>query len=215
MAASGFSDEECERRAARMQQHLPTGFRVTVRAQPSGLATLDPPDYADRVVAGTIRDIAGFDPTETVAVVLGVALDLGLREARLRARVPVVGPGEAALFLASVVGLPLSVIAVDRMTAALAETWVRSLPARPPVVSIRSMDTPLDVVVRDAAAARVALTRECEAAARQGAGAVYLGAMTLSLLEGAADLPRRLGLRVFDPMPIALATAVACAGTAS
>jgi allantoin racemase len=211
IAASGFTEEECERRAVRMQRLLPPGFTLAVRTQPSGLATLDPPDYAQRVLRGTATDIGRFRPPDVDAVVLGVALDLGLREAREAAVLPVIGPGEASLFVAAAVGRPLSVIAVDDMTAEVGRTFVREVPAKPTVVSVRSMKTPLDVVTRDPEAARDALRRECRRAVEDdGATAIYLGAMTLSTLDAAAGLRREFGVTVFDPLPIALATAVAC-----
>ena len=211
IAASGFTREECERRAARMQRLLPDGFTVSVRTQPSGLTTLDPPDYAQRVLAGTVDAIGKFRSPDVDAVVLGVALDLGLREARARSALPVIGPGEASLFLAAAVGRRLSVIAVDDMTAEVAKTFVREAATKPAVVSVRSMQTPLDVVTKDPGAARSALRRECRfAVTDDGAEAVYFGAMTLSTLDMADALRRELGITVFDPLPIALATAVAC-----
>jgi allantoin racemase len=214
MAASSFTDEECDRRATMMRDLVPPGFDVSVWAKASGLATLDPPDYAERVVADTAREIARFGPSDADAIVLGVALDLGLAVARERARVPVVGPGEASLHVAALVGRPLSIIAVDRMTAGVAETMLATTLVKPPIVSVRSMDTPLDVVVTDPGAARRALRRECAAARSEGAEGVYLGAMTLSTHAWAPAIPRELGLRVFDPLPIALATAVQCTRSA-
>lgn len=215
IGASAFSDEECARRARFLQRFVPDGVHVEVRAQPSGLGTLDPPDYAARVESDTAAQIGRFRPPDVDAVVLGVALDVGLREARAGAVVPVVGPGEASLFVASLVGVPLAVVAVDRMTADVAEHFVRSTPAKPNVVAVRCMETPLDIVVRDPNRAREALRRECRRAAEDnGARAIYLGAMTLSMLDGAAAIPRELGLRVFDPAPIAMAAAVQCVRTA-
>lgn len=115
--------------------------------------------------------------TKRTVLILASGLDPGLAAVREAAAVPVVGPGESSLFVASVVGRRASIVTVDEHAVAATEAFLKQAPVRPEIVSIRSMDTPVREIVSDLEKGRNALSCEVTAAVRDdGAGTVVLGA---------------------------------------
>lgn len=209
---SGYDAAERERRLQVMRPLLAPGFTVdflTLLGTPEFLDQASDFDAAKRAGLAAIGSISS---EQCAAVIEGGALDPGLQELRAAARVPVIGPGEASLFVARLLGQRLSIITVDEHAVAATRTMVREVRERPEVVSIRSMNTPVRRIVSNLEAGRAALRREAEAAVREdGADVVYLGSMTLPTLGITAELRRQLGVPIIDPLAVALHTAQAVA----
>jgi allantoin racemase len=107
------------------------------------------------------------------------------------------------MYLASIVGRPLSIVTVDEHAVHAAEGFLAQTVRKPQIVSVRSMDVPVRQIVDDRARGAEALEREARLAVSQdGAQAIYLGSMTLGTLGVAERLRADLGVPVFDPIRI-------------
>ncbi|MCC7104046.1 MAG: hypothetical protein IT307_02805 [Chloroflexi bacterium] len=209
---SGLSPEERARRTSVMRRFLPDGFDVEIAAIGGGPLWLDSSADFGSATARAIEQVGAFDPATVGAILIGGALDPGLADARRQARVPVVGPMEATFMLAAAVGKPLSVVTVDEHAVEAARTGVRQTSIKPEVLSIRSMDTPVRTLEGNLDAARSALRRECQQAIQKdGAQAIYLGAMTLPTLGLTEALREELQVPVYDPLRIGLQVAAGIA----
>ncbi len=212
VSLSGMADQERKRREAVMQQFLPEGFQIRISTLPTGPEFLDSHDDFDKAIATTGKHFETFDPKDVDVVILGGALDPGLPQVRKVAKVPVVGPMESSLFIASIAAKPISVVTVDEY--AVAATWrgAEQTAVKPEILSVRSMETPVRTIVGDLEAGRTALRRECTAAVREdGAQGIMLGAMTLPTLGLTETLRAELGVPIYDPLRLAINAAVECA----
>lgn len=206
---SGFGPDEVARRGEIIRGYLPTGFTVDFIESPSAPRWLDAhKDFADAISAGQ-RFFASIDPERVDVIIAAGGIDPGLPGIRSASRIPVVGPGEASLLLAAIIGKRTTVLAVDEYAVAAVTPFLEQNPVKPPIASVRSLDTPVRVIMQDRARGEKSLRRVCEAAVREDkAEAIYLGCMTLGSLGMAEDLQRDLGVPVLDPVRISVAAAV-------
>lgn len=208
-ATAGYDKKEQDRRLASMAPFIPDGYRVVFSIEREGPEFLDRAEDFSRAVDALKASIQRIGPEDCDALIAGGALDPGVPAARELARVPVIAPGEASLYIAFLTGLPLSIVTVDEHAVAAAQKFVEAARLKPEVVSIRSMDTPVRKIVANIDEGRTALVREATAAVNDdGARAIYLGSMTLPTLGLAAKLRDDLQVPVFDPLRIAIRMAV-------
>lgn len=206
---SGFGSDEVARRAEIIGAYLPPGSTMEFIDSPSAPRWLDAhEDFADAISTGQ-EFFASIDPDWIDVIVAAGGIDPGLPGIRAACPIPVVGPGEASLHLAAVIGKRTTVLAVDEYAVAAVAPFLEQNPVKPPIASVRSLDTPVRVIMQDRALGEKSLRRVCEAAVREDdAEAIYLGCMTLGSLGMAEDLQRDLGVPVLDPVRISVAAAV-------
>jgi allantoin racemase len=208
---SGYSLEERERREAIVRRYVPDDFTLTTVAMRDAPPFLEKREDYEQAVKIATRELAALDLTGVDALVLAGAIDPALAQLRALASVPVIGPGEAAMYLGSILRKPLSIVTVDGPAAQQAEHFLAVTAVKPTIASIRHIDTPIRVIVGNIDAAVEAVRRECRAAVEHdGAGTLYLGAMTLATLGISEQLRREIGVPVLDPARVAIRTAVEC-----
>jgi allantoin racemase len=209
LATSGYDQAEQERRLAVMAPFVPEGYRLAFATAAGSPDFLDhAADFAAASRAAR-EGVAALGPEQGEAIILGGALDPGLAELRARATLPVIGPGEAALFVAALYGRPLAIIVQDDAAVEAGHRLVEQTRVKPPVVAVRPLGIPVRTLVADLESGRRALREVAQAALQtDGAAALYLGSMTLPTLGLTEALRARLGVPVFDPLRIALRAAV-------
>jgi allantoin racemase len=208
---SGFNDQEVELRLSLVRPMLPDGFTVgAIRGADSPKWLDSEGDFAD-AIAAACAFFAATDASTWDVILASGALDPGLPEVRKVCPVPLIGPGEAALFAASVVGRPLSVVTVDEHAVKAVVPFLEQTATKPPIVSTLSLGVPVREMVQDRARGVEAVLRTCRTAVeRDGAQAIFLGSMTLGTLGVVEAVRDQLGVPVFDPLRIAVAQAVQC-----
>jgi allantoin racemase len=184
------------------------GSATTVTAtQPEfGPASIE--GYYDEAFAvpGLLARIAEADATDADAHVIACFDDTGLDAARTLARAPVVGIGEAAFHLASLVAGKFSVVTtLARSIAAIEYNLVRyGLASR--CARVRAADVPVLSLEEANSPARTRIDAEIETAKRDdGAEAIVLGCAGMADL--AATLTRAHGLPVIDGVAAAVVLA--------
>jgi allantoin racemase len=208
---SGLSAEELSRRERVVRSHLPPDLVADIVTSPASPKFLDKQQHFGDAVDAAVEFFRSIDPAEYAVVVSAGALDPGLARARAACPVPVIGPGEASLYLASIFGRPLSIVTVDEFAVVATHEFLADVAVKPPIASVRSMDLPVSRMVRDLPLGVETLVRECGlAVSEDGAQALYLGSMTLGTLGVTESLQESLGVPVFDPMRIAMNAAAQC-----
>ena len=208
---SGLSREEVERRRQVVLALLPGDVEVELLASRAGPAFLDAQHHFSEAVDAAVALFSTIDPREFAVVVSAGALDPGLARARESCSVPVIGPGEASMYLGWVIGRRLSIVTVDRHAVVATNEFLDQVTLKPPIASIRSMETPVRRIVDDLHYGRTRLVEECASAVRDdGARALYLGSMTLGTLGVTDELQRTLGVPVIDPIRVGVGAAVQC-----
>ena len=208
---SGMSQAERERRAAYIGSLVPDGVDFELLTSPTSPKFLDASEHFGDAVDAAVDFFAGLDAANYAVAISAGALDPGLDRLRTASPIPVIGPGEASLYVASVVGRRLSVVTVDEFAVAATQQFLDAVRNKPPIASVRSMEMPVREILEDLPRGRARLVDGCRRAVNEdGAEALYLGSMTLGTLGVAEELQEALGVSVFNPWPISVAVAAQC-----
>jgi allantoin racemase len=208
-ATSGYRDGEQARRVAILEALLPPGVAIQAVALP-GPEFLDRAEDFDTAIAAAAAWAAEIPQGRYDVLISAGALDPGLPTLRQLAPMPVIGPGEASLFIGYALGVPLSIVTVDEHAVAKSYGFVDQTATKPPIASIRSIEFPVRRIVSDLDGGRDALRRTAhDAVESDGAKAIMLGAMTLGTLGLDDELRRDLGVPIINPVQAAVQAAVA------
>lgn len=180
---------------------------VKVVSLPKGPASVETPEAHAEVIP-LVLDVArrsheGFD-----AVVVNCFLDPGVDFLKGVLNKPVVGPCEASLSIASVVGRRISIITVGGVDGDwMIEDRVRQLGFGDRVVSVRGIPVGVLDIDKDRASVVNHLVREAEKAKDEGVDVIVLGCTGLAGLAG--EVQRRTGVFTIDPTGAAIKVAEA------
>lgn len=206
-----YSAGEVARRLELIRGYLSPGFTIEVLIPPDGPAILERAAEFDQLRRSELRAVAAVNPDACGAIIAAGAVDPNLAELRAAARVPVIGPGEASLFLARIVGSRLVILTVEPAAAAARDLIARAA-VRPDVAAVRPLKTTVRSILADPDHGRALIRQAAAAAVREdGADVLYLGAMTLGTLGIAQELAATLDVAVIDPLPVSIHAAEAAA----
>jgi allantoin racemase len=208
-ATSGFSDDERALRRREFRRHIPEDVELIFESIEGGPQFFDRGEQFGEAISAAERFFSSFDWSRFGVMIWSGAIDPGLGGVRALSPIPVIGPGEAALYLASIWGRPLSVITVDSHAVEVTGALLKQVGSKPPIASVRSMDVPVRRIVQDREAGRAAIRREAAVAVSEdGAEVLYLGSMTLGTLGLDDELKSDLGVAVLNPIKVAARTAL-------
>ena len=169
----------------------------------SGPASIE--GYYDEVFAvpGLIEEIVKGEEAGVGASIIACFDDTGLEAARCRASGPVIGIGEAALHVASLLAHRFSIVTTLARSIAPIEFNVLKYGFDRRCAAVRTCDTPVLALEDPSSGARQRLSREIKEAVRiDGAEAIVLGCAGMA--ELAASLSREHGLPVVDGVAAAV-----------
>ncbi|GGD95774.1 Asp/Glu/hydantoin racemase [Aureimonas endophytica] len=164
-------------------------------------------------VPDTIAKIVEAERDGADAVVIDCMADPALRPAREMVRIPVVGPSQAAMHVAAMLGHRFSVVTVMRRLRAQFENAaaIHGLSTR--MASVRHVEIPVLELEDDLDATKVALVEQARLAVElDGAEAVIFGCTGLLGCAGAVReglLAHGIDIPVIDPIPTAVNIAAA------
>ena len=185
--------------------YLPSVDESGAGAKVYGFATRDAltlgPLYPDRCAAAE-RD--GFD-----AVVIHCFIDPGLRAARQRVRIPVIGPGEATLMAGAMLNGKIGMVTPSNETVESHWEQVRNYGLEKRFVGIEAIEGPLlPFPEQDPQAMTEALVVAGRRLVEQGAELICpSGLAYIPIRVSALEVSRKLGIPVLDPALLAVRTA--------
>ncbi len=145
----------------------------------------------------------GFD-----AAIIDCMGDPGLEAAREIVKIPVVGPCQASMALASTIASRFSVVTILRNVVPLFHDLALKYGVRDKVASVRTIEVPVLDLEKRWNEVKRALEEQGRAAIEQdGAEAIILGCT--GMIGMAEELQKALGVPVVDPAPAALMVAEA------
>src|SRR5581483_8151918 len=186
MSRGPFGASELTRRQRLLNERAWGGFRFEVRDTDEGPFTIESIVDEQLSVPGTLRAAVQAEHNGFSAIVLGCFADPGSDAARALLRIPVVGPAEVSLHLACQLGNRYAILTTSEGVVPLIEKVVRHL-----------ADDRKAMLNRLERAGRLALDTD-------GADVLVLGCMSVSFLNVAPDLSRRLGVPVVCPLAAAV-----------
>jgi len=201
---TGYAPEEITRRLEMIRALVRPGFTIDLVVPPDGPAILEQPADFEHLHRATLRAVGAIAPGACGAIIHAGAVDPGLASVRAAAKVPVIGPGEASLYLARLLGSRLAILCVEPAVGG-ARAMIAAVPAKPDVVVVRRMSTTVRRILADPDEGRRLMREAAAAAIREDkADVLYLGSMTQGTLGVTEDLQREFGVPVLDPLPIAI-----------
>ncbi|WP_375173258.1 aspartate/glutamate racemase family protein [Pseudooceanicola sp.] len=189
------------------------GIEVTGLTNTEGPAAIEGPADGDAAIPGVLARLAEAEGQGADAIVIACFDDTGLAEARARARCPVLGIGQSAYVMASLLGHRFSVVTSLAVSVPVIEGNIRANGHAGACASIRASGVPVLAIdegapeTLDRIAAEIGLARQ-----QDGATCAVLGCAGMAPLKAA--LGARTDIPLIDGVAASAHLAVAAAAFA-
>jgi allantoin racemase len=205
MAQTELSSGELERRKKILQSFAGKDIQVKIRDIDSGPLSIESAYEEYLAIPGTIERIVEAEKEGYDGVILGCFGDPGLDAAREMVRIPVVGPGEASLHTAAMLGHSFSIITVLESVVPSLVKLATLAGVEHKLASIRATNIPVLVLSRDVSKTKRTVLNEAEKAIQEdGADVIILGCMSLAFMGIADEIQETLRIPVVNPALVAL-----------
>jgi len=197
----GISLDEMERRRRILQEHAFPGTEVSIMSCKNGVQSIES-SYEDALVTpSVIRAAVEAEQEGYDGIILGCAGDPGLYAVREMIHIPVAGPGEYAVHLASMLGNRFSVLAIVDSCVPRHVHLVRRAGIMPDkLASVRAAGVPVLHISGHLDEVKERVRQEARAAVEEdGADCIILGCMSLAFALFDRELSAELGIPVINP----------------
>ena len=191
-------DEGYLRRFARKDTSIKV---VSLKDGPSSLETFQSMVSVCPAIIQLVKSVeSDYD-----AIIINCFGDPCVEAIREIVRVPVLGPGETSMMIASLLGHKFSVISPTKKTALQVESRVRALGIEQRFASAVGLDIAVLDLERDVEKTVKAVVKASEKAVRDGAEVIVLGCTGLAYM--ADEIRKRLNVPLIEPASLALKVA--------
>lgn len=211
LSATGGGREELTRRENVLKGWAAPDTTVEVRdttmagGVPHGPVSFETGYEAYLTVANTVPAFVAAEKSGYDAGILGCFGDPGLDAVRENLTgLPVVGPGAAACYMASMLGERFGIITTSRLFMTPCRRMLSILGLENRAAGIEVIDAPPRELARDFAQTRRRIGDAAEKLQREGADVLVLGCMSMGFMNVTDDLQAELGLPVVNPVRAAL-----------
>ena len=186
-----------------LEQVASKDTEIHVASLEKGPASIESAYDEALAVQGILELVAKAEKEGFDAVIIDCMGDLGLEPAREIVDIPVVGPCQASLAIASTLGQKFSVVTALKSMIPLFHDLVRKYGYSTNFASVRSIEVPVLDLEKRWNEMKEALAREGRAAIEQdGADVIVLGCT--GMIGMAKELQETLKVPIVDPAPAAL-----------
>jgi len=181
----------------------PSNLKYEVRSLPMGPASIES-EFDDQVATPwALEEIVKAEQEGFDAVVVSCMRDVAVRAAREVVRIPVVGPSQTCMAVASTLGDKFGVITVVKNTVPFFIRKAREHGMVENLAGVRSIEVPvLDLDSRKGEVAKALASESQKLVDDYKADTIILGCT--GLVGMAREVQRRIGVPVLDPTPIAV-----------
>jgi allantoin racemase len=150
----------------------------------------------------TLKKVKRAEKEGYDAVIIDCMGDPALHAARELVDIPVLGPAEASMAMASIIGHKFSVVTVLQSVVPIFHRMVASYGFKERFASVRSIDIPVLELDREDEVKEGLATESRKAIDEEGADLIILGCT--GMIGMAQELQKKLGIPVIDPTAAAL-----------
>jgi len=193
-------DEECLRRFARRDTSIKV---LSLKEGPSSVETFQ----SKVTVCPSIIELVKKHEGEYDAIMINCFGDPCVTAIREIVDVPVLGPGETSMLVASLLGHKFSVISPTKKTALQVELHARELGIEDRLASVVGLEISVPELEKDAEKTVKAVVKASEKAVEDGAEVIVLGCTGLAYM--ADDIRKRLKVPLIEPASLTLKVAEA------
>ena len=192
-----------EERCAFLKKHAAPGFEIGNIDRKEGPETIESMYEEYLYIPVVLKSVLQAAEEGYQAVITGCAGDPGLDAARELMRIPVTGPGESGMILATMLGFRYSVITVLDSVVRPTYELAHKVGVSEKLASVRAIDVPVEVVRRgDETTYQAAKQTALRAVKEDHADVITIGCASLSFY--AERLQDDLGVPVVNPLIAAL-----------
>ena len=201
-----YPPERLKTRKKFLSRYVSAGFEIETRSIKYGTYSIES-SFDDELNAPFILEEAvkaekdGFD-----AVVVDCFVDPALDAMREALKIPVVGPGETSMHIASMLGNKFTVITVAGLALnKLIARRVEKLGLTNKLASIRNVNLPvLELMKREKETISILVEEGTKAIEEENADVIILGCTELSEIADKHNLQETLGVPIVDPIKVAV-----------
>ena len=196
---------EMERRVGLLREWAFAGTLVDIVDVDEGPASIESTYEEFLSVPGTLSRVVEAEKAGYNGVIIGCFGDPGVEAAREIASIPVVGPGEASMLTAAMLGHSFTVISVLDTLAPAMKKLCASAGVAGKLASVRAAGVPVLELARDREASLKKIVDAGKKAMEEdGADVLILGCMSMAFLGVSDHVQDILGIPVVNPAKVAL-----------
>lgn len=205
MSKTELGNEELERRKKILQAHAGENFKIEICDIETGPPSIESAYEEYLAIPDTITRIVKAEKEGFDGIIVGCFGDPGLDAAREMARIPVVGPGEASLHTASILGHSFSIITVLETVVPSLIKLATLVGVEHKLASVRATNIPVLELRKDIGKTkRIILNESDKAIQEDGADVVVLGCMSMAFMGISDEIQENLRIPVVNPAIISL-----------
>ena len=205
MSQTELGTEELERRKKILQSHAQKRTIVDITDIECGPRSIESAYEEYLSVPGSVERAIQAEKDGYEGIILGCFGDPGLDALREMVRIPVVGPGETAMHVASLVGRKFSILTVLDSVVPSLEKLARMVGLDKRLASVRTVNIPVLELRQNVEATARRMREESQRAIDEdSADVIVLGCMSMAFLGVSETMQKSLGVPVVNPALVSL-----------
>lgn len=205
MSQTDLGAEELERRRKILQRHAQKETIVGITDLESGPSSIESAYEEYLSVPGTVEKAIQAEKDGVDGVIVGCFGDPGLEALREMVRIPVVGPGETAMHVASLLGRKFSIVTVLDSVVPSLERLARVVGLDQRLASVRAVNIPVLELRQNINSTTKRMMEESQKAIREdSADVIVLGCMSMAFMSVSEMMQKSLGIPVVNPALVSL-----------
>lgn len=205
MSKTHLGSEELERRKGILQSNAGEDVKVDITDIEEGPSSIESAYEEYLSVPETVQKAVQAEKDDYDGMILGCFGDPGIDAIREKVKIPVVGPGETSMLVASMLGEKFSIVTVMDSVVPSLERLARVVGLEGKLASIRSVNIPVLELSKDFEATKRKMIDEAKKAIEYDrADVIVLGCMSMSFMGISDEMQETLGIPVVNPALVSL-----------
>ncbi|UCE39862.1 MAG: hydrogenase expression protein HupH [Candidatus Aminicenantes bacterium] len=205
LAQSEQGAEELSRRKKILQSHAQKGTIVEIKDLGSGPSSIESAYEEYLSVPGSVERAIQAEKDGYEGIILGCFGDPGLDALREMVRIPVVGPGETAMHIASLLGRKFSIVTVLDSVVPSLKKLARMVGLDKRLASVRAVNIPVLELRQNVEATTSRMREESQKAIDEdSADVIAIGCMSMAFMGVSETMQKSLGIPVVNPALVSL-----------
>lgn len=205
MAQTDLGSQELERRKKILQSHSQKNTIIDIADIKHGPRSIESAYEEFLSVPGTVEKAIQAEKEGYDGLILGCFGDPGLNALREMVKIPVVGPGETAMHVASMLGRKFSIVTVLDSVVPSLERLAKVIGLDRNLASVRAVNIPVLELRHNIESTTARMTEASQRAIMEdSADVIVLGCMSMAFMEVSEMMKKVLGIPVVNPALVSL-----------
>ncbi|MFC2165369.1 aspartate/glutamate racemase family protein [Acidobacteriota bacterium] len=205
MSQTELGAEELERRKGFLQERAGKDVLIDITDVEHGPSSIESAYEEYLSIPETVKKVVQAEKEGFDGAIVGCYGDPGIDAMREMVKIPVVGPGETSMLVASMLGHRFSIITVMDSVVPSLEKLARIVGVDGKLASVRAANIPVLDLKKDIETTKRRMIAESEKAmADDRADVIILGCMSMAFMGVSDEMQETLGIPVVNPAVVSL-----------